>query len=66
MKYTLPLAAALFVGSAALAAVQAIPLYTDLSSSSGAVNIAGKTMKKKGAKTAKVKPKAKAGAAGGY
>jgi hypothetical protein len=66
MKHTLPLAAALLVGSASLAAVQAVPLYTDDLSSSSVVQIAAKTAKKKAAKTAQVKPKRKAGAAGRY
>jgi hypothetical protein len=51
MKVTLSLAAALFVGSASLAAVQALPIPVD-SASDGIVQIAAKPTKP--AKTAKV------------
>jgi hypothetical protein len=65
MKHTLPLTVALFFGSAALAAVQAIPLYTDDLTSSSGVQVASKAAKKKGTETVKVKPKGQP-AAGGY
>ena len=64
MKLTLPLAAALFVGSASLAAVQALPVSTD-NSSGAVVQVAAKSAKTtksgKTPKTAKVvkKPKTK-------
>jgi hypothetical protein len=63
MKITLPLAAVLFVGSASLAAVQALPSASDVSSN-GVVQIAAKSAKAKSAKTGKMakvtkKPKTK-------
>jgi hypothetical protein len=56
MKLTLTLAAALFAGSASLAAVQALPIPSDMPSG-GVVEIAAKVAKP--AKTAKVHKTAK-------
>jgi hypothetical protein len=61
MKVTLPLATALFLGSAALAAVHALPVYSSDAASS-VVQVAAKSAKT--AKTAKVTKTGKAGCKG--